>query len=361
MRFGARAAVARSTVVTTPPGQWSFAPGSWQTVFEPASGFTQGLAIDPNNPNRILFANIHNTPENEVCGIWEVTPSGQQRISGPGTANGGPGQPIVIAFPDPSNSDLLVVADGVRGGTNGIWRTTNRGQSWAHPGDFASVTPVFDMYHVAVEPGNPLHMLATYHSPWPGDVTPGILRTTDGGTTWSTVAAPPGCDSLGGHAVHFVYNPGAGIGSAARWLYHTQDDGMWLTTDSGSSWAQCTPWNMDHGGGQIVVASNGDIYSSAQNYIMRSTDLGASWTEVGWNESLFWLTICTDGTKLYTQSHSGNPVRQATIPATQSSNWTALGSATIFDDGGSFQLAYDPVHNRLWNASLGNGLCVYQF
>lgn len=333
---------------------------TWTQLMAPPStgAFTQSMVRDPTTPNTLYCCWIHNTATDTACGVWKSTDAGATwtRMSGPGLT--GPGQPINIVFPDSTNGQLMFVSDGVRGSTMGLWKSTDGGVTWSNPGNFMAVTPTSDTYHVAADPNDPNHLLVSFHSPWTGQSAPGVMETTDGGTTW-TAKNVPGITSSAGVNVDFLCHPGFGIGNSNTWIYGSQDAGRWRTTNGGTSWTQVSTDNMDHGGQQIAYTANGDIYISGAAGVARSTDGGATWTNVGPSASFFYLSCVSDGSYIYTALHSpGNCIRQA-IPATSTSGWSNVGTKTFSD--GSFCLIYDAASRRLYNASTGEGLWAYQF
>lgn len=347
MRFGAKAICA-----PTRPA-FAFPQGVWTQVFAvPTSGaFTQGMALNPLDRDEVMLGVVHTDSADAACGVWRVRPTGAQKLTGSGTAFVAPGVPIKMIYPDPANGARIIVASGVHG-SFGLYRSTDAGGTWASCGNFASVASITDAYNVDALPGDPSKLLVGFHNIAGGETAPSILYSSDGGDTWTKFLAPPAAATTGGVNVIF-------LGSASRWLYCSQDDGIYLTTNSGSSWSQVTTDSMDHGGIQLV-AHGSDWYISGTPQVMRSTDDGASWSRVGPNDSPYWLALASDGTNIYTQRRDNGNVRRATLPATAPGSFSNFG-AYAFPDSGSFELHYDAVKNRLWNASLANGLYVYQF
>lgn len=334
--------------------------GDWNPLFPLADSsytvpFTQGMAIDPNDNATIYLCMVADPAGQDICGVWRSNNYGLTwtRISGPGI--GGPGQPINLIFPDPSNSDLMFVSDGVRGDTNGVWRTTDGGETWEYPGDFVSVSPVLDCYHVAADPGDPDHILVSYHSS-----PSGVCETLDGGETWEWIPPPDGLEDSAGVNTDFLYAPGV-VGNSQTWLYSTQSSGKYRTTDGGDSWTQVTEINMDHGGGQLVYVGS-TLYASGSPVLSRSDDNGETWESIGPTTDPYWLCVATDGSYLYTGRHFGGPALQAALPVIDDDSWTQLPAEYEFSfGGGPFQMVYDPATRRLYAAATNSGLYVYQF
>ncbi|RAK69676.1 hypothetical protein DLM85_02115 [Hymenobacter edaphi] len=108
---------------------------------------------------------------------------------------------------------------------------------------------------------------------------PEIYTTTDGGATWTTVAAVPVTTS--GSAVQ---NPPAVVGSHLwfssfdGYVYHSPDRGRtWTASNSGAG----TPlWNLTFRDAQHGLASYQDPFSGGATRLFRTTDGGSTWTAV---------------------------------------------------------------------------------
>ena len=108
-----------------------------------------------------------------TTGNWTfVGPTGKPTGGGAGRLN-------FVRF-DPTNSNTIYVGapDG------GLWKSTNGGTSWSTNTDQLSIIGVSD---VAIDPSNNQIMyLATGDLDGPDTYSIGVLKSTDGGTTWNT-------------------------------------------------------------------------------------------------------------------------------------------------------------------------------
>jgi hypothetical protein len=89
------------------------------------------------------------------------------------TRVGSPPQDVNLVVPDPVALQILFAA-----GTTGIYKSTDRGQSWrqvwqSQPALFANAADL------VIDPGNHLRLAATV--PFGG----GLIRSLDGGETWT--------------------------------------------------------------------------------------------------------------------------------------------------------------------------------
>jgi len=181
---------------------------------------------------------------------------------------------------DPNSPSTLYT--GSAGG--GLWKSTNAGLNWSALTD---ETPSMAIGGVAVLPSNSnVIVIGT------GEGTPnidriqgvGILRSTDGGSTWDTTSLT--YSKANGHGFHFIEaNPITGTFLAGA------TDGLWRSTDEGSTWIQVriggnwfdAVWKP--GDANRCYAVRGG--SGTPNGVSVSTDDGATWTVSGTGQPSF--------------------------------------------------------------------------
>jgi len=169
----------------------------------------------------------------------------------------------------------------------GLWKTTTGGNSWTTVTDNLPVLGVSD---IAIDPTNPDIMYiatgdgdAAYslysNSTFAGDTKSiGILKSTDGGSTWNTT----GLSWAVTDAIlirRLIINP-----LNPQILIAATSDGIYKTTDAGFSWSNVqSGYFMDAefkpSNPSIVYAAT--YYTGAANaQIFRSLNSGTSWTSV---------------------------------------------------------------------------------
>lgn len=194
--------------------------------------------------------------------------------TGGGTRIGGR---IVCMAIDPNNTNNLWVGSA----SGGIWKSTNAGSSWT---SVQTNLPVLGVSSILIDPTNSNIMYAgtgeVYHTEvdvmgfnvWKtrGTYGIGVIKSTDGGTTWSQVMTKVSSDMFAIQSMAF--QPGT-----STTIYACATDGVYRSTNSGSTWSQIytgvnvrdiaiNPSNTD----QIVI-SVGNMTNSVKG-IFRTTN-----------------------------------------------------------------------------------------
>ena len=208
-------------------------------------------------------------------------PHGQTYGSGSGSRPAISGRVSAIAV-DPANPDHILL--GAAAG--GIWETRNLGATWAPRTDDQ---PSLATGAIAFDPSNPS---VVYAGTGEGDsfasLGAGLLRSTDGGTTWSMHAQDPffGLGFLdlivdptnAKHLLAAIINP-----------YVTNDDiaytgGVFESTDGGLGWQQRRSpltWDLSmHPAVRGNPNSTKEIFAACYDGVFRSTDGGTNWLQV---------------------------------------------------------------------------------
>jgi len=145
---------------------------------------------------------------------------------------------IVCMAIDPNNTNNLWVGSA----SGGIWRSTNAGTSWA---PVETGLPVLGVSAILVDPSNSNIIYAgtgeVYHTEvgvmgynvWKtrGTYGIGVIKSTDGGTTWSQVMTKVSSDLFAIQSMAF--QPGT-----STTIYACATDGVYRSTNSGSTWSQ---------------------------------------------------------------------------------------------------------------------------
>lgn len=191
-------------------------------------------------------------------------------------SNGGGAGRINVVRVDPNNSNVLWLATA--GG--GVWKSTNGGTAWTCLSDKFPVTSIAD---IAIDPTNSNNVyvatgdesgypFGSANDFWGGVYSAGVLRTVNGGTTWSQ-AFPNIQQSDNQMIQRLLIHPTNNqilIGAARDGIYRTANAGGNITKVLN---AYCHDMEWKPGDPNVVYAGgNGTIY--------RSINAGATWASV---------------------------------------------------------------------------------
>lgn len=170
---------------------------------------------------------------------------------------------------DPRNNDVAYAG----GAAGGVWKTTDGGTTWT---PLTDDQPSLATGSIALDPSNPDTIyVGTGEEAFSADsyYGAGILKSTDGGATWTNVPGPFLRARIGELAVH----PQDGrtiLASSTIGLYRSNDAGAtWTLVRSGTA----TSVFFEPGQANNAWAAIGSLSGSAANGVYRSTDAGATW------------------------------------------------------------------------------------
>jgi photosystem II stability/assembly factor-like uncharacterized protein len=232
---------------------------NWQMIFS-GNGPENALAVDPLQPQRMYAAQTNS-------GLYRSEDGGSTWTLASLPAE--PPQSIyrLRAFPSP-HASLLYAAPGNNCEWNlcGLWKSSNYGGNWTQisGGSLATDTLVTDL---AFDPGN-ANIL------WLGLYDGGVLRSTDGGLTWSDMGQPLG------HVARITVNPY----TSQAWVTG-EGDGFsgGVYKYSGSAWEgviyqpiASEMWNTS----QVAFGQNAAIiWTAAGGTAWRTLDGGTTWDD----------------------------------------------------------------------------------
>lgn len=301
-RFGSATpsqAMVMSTTTSSDPSDYSLAasmtqwtsigPSPVSDVTRTFSGRVEALALDPRNSN-VLYAGAADG------GIWKTTDAGVTWKSLTDFQNSLSTGSLEL---DPANPDTVYVGTGEGSfGISqyygaGVLKSTDGGTTWTNiqapfvTGPNSLRIPVMEVY-----PGDHNVVLAgTTRS-----TGAGIYRSTDGGSTWTQVLS-----NAPVYAVRFLPNaPTTAL--AVGFDQNTDAQAIFRSTDAGQTWQKVLNTAVDLGFGDLTAlgslalgTGHNTIYAAlggieaAQLY--KSTDNGLNWTAIN-NKLPSGQTLC---------------------------------------------------------------------
>jgi photosystem II stability/assembly factor-like uncharacterized protein len=203
-----------------------------------------------------------------IAGDWEFIGATESTFAGTNGVLNGLGRVDRIAF-HPTNGNIFYV--GTPAG--GLWKTTDGGATWEAKTDYLGSMGISGIVVDAVSPNtiyiltgdgdssNPNYFVSIF-----GYIRKsiGVLKSTNGGDTWSSVGGFPGItDPYYGYAL--VQKPGS-----PGTLYAATTQGLFKSTNSGASWVLARA-----GGNHYDVAFNStgtQLYTCDNTNFYRSTN-----------------------------------------------------------------------------------------
>ncbi|MCW5935498.1 MAG: hypothetical protein KIT45_14555 [Fimbriimonadia bacterium] len=214
----------------------------------------------------------------------------------------------------PTNPNIIYVGTGdfqgwMRPYSNGVMKTTDGGTTWVSLG--AAQFGNRCVSDILIDPENTnVITVTTGFGPYQG-LAGQIWRSTNGGTSWSLV----------NNAANVVWSDlTMGIASGnTRYYYavgHSGNKDVWRSSDRGATWTKLTtPLSASNQNALRIAASKVNantvyLVSCADQNIWRSQDAGATWVSIkgtmpdpGWYQGWYDLTMAVSSRIL-----SGNPV-----------------------------------------------------
>jgi hypothetical protein len=246
---------------------------------------TKGVQVDPLRRQDIYVSY-------NCQGIWKSSDYGQTWA---GPINTGANGSVVndcagsIAIAPGTPGNPILYQSCIRGAGLGFWRSTNGGRDWTRyvvgpqaPGGAAPQ----EFYSPAVDPYDGNHLIMAGHA------VNLLVQSTDGGQNWTAIPLNAGMMQSGGTGgINFI-DTGNPATTRTTWLWlGAQADmyGTWRTTNGGINWIKVD--RNEHVAGTMhsevfqpdasgIVYMAG-VYSGLGWGVLRSTDYGQTWAHVG--------------------------------------------------------------------------------
>jgi len=334
--------------------------GSWTPLTDGECSLpSNSVALDPLNPDIVYVGTgEYDSPSYPGCGLLRSVDGGQTWTNlNPGAfaspwGNGGVSidRIVVLRGTGTSSSSTLVLATN-----RGVMRSTDGGTSWSNPLGTDWYYPVTDL---VVDPGDSTVLYAVARDPYQaGSTNAGVFKSMNSGATWSRL---PNFTLDNGDAFLAITATSPAV------LYvsaHRRDGswaGLWRSDDGGATWNQrsatglnAPPWYQ----GLVTVKPDDPswvLVGSLSPY--RSTDGGSSFTKVGADihVDVRGLTWTSDASTLYV-TNDGGVYRTDDLGG----SWAILNgdlTVTTFYPGSSIGRG-DPSH--VLAGSLDNGVNEY--
>jgi len=382
---------------------------SWTPIFDNQPFLSVGcITFDPKNPNT-LWAGTGDPNISGSCyigdGVYKSTDAGTT------WTNMGLNDQYTIAsiVIDPANSNIIYVASMgqpfVRDNNRGVYKSTDGGVTWNKMLFVSNEAGIIDL---EIDPSNPqvlyaasFNRIRNYAESTAYGVDSKIWKTTDGGTNWTALSSglPTGAVSRIGICIN-PKNPNILYASYVNTSY--QFNGIYKTTNAGSSWSKLTTTaalnGMCNGYGWYFGKLFINAYNPDQLYVLglnsyATDDGGNSWRNASSGMhvdhhyvSFFSATsaiLSTDG-GIYKTTDNGNTWKDfETIPITQlyhavenpfkpgefmagaqdngvirGGNGTMAGWQSV-QGGDGIQPRYDPVNPNVFYVETQNGAMGY--
>ena len=174
---------------------------------------------------------------------------------------------VNIVHVDPNNPNTIYF--GTPAG--GIWKSTNNGTTWV---PLADELPQIGVSGIAVDYSN---SNTIYISTGDKDATDtysiGVMKSTDGGTTWNTtgLSFSNTFTTAGDIVIHPTDN---------QILWCATSAGLYRTTNAGTNWTMVQSGDFSQGSIRLKPGTPSTVYAVSNNKFYRSTDSGATFTNI---------------------------------------------------------------------------------
>ncbi len=264
-------------------------PNRGDTWSRKLTASVSSLSLDPGDPDTI-FAGVHGD------GVYRSTDAG---LNWSRLSSGLPGSDVsrVLVAVAPSDPDTVYAAlINNSAGLRGLYVSTNGGDTWSQKSntpDFPTPQGWYDAF-LGVDPSDEDTVYCG--GVFPSYAVAGVIRTTNGGNSWTDITIPP----LGGQ-LHPDQHTIAFGSDGALWVGN--DGGVWRSTNGGQGWINC------NNGLAVTQNYNLALHPSDPDQVMTGTQdngtVGRFADQDGWPQILagdggFLAYDASDPTRVYT-------------------------------------------------------------
>jgi hypothetical protein len=295
------------------------------------------LAIDPSNSS-IVFAATWG-------GLYRSTNAGSSWTKVLAQASA---YDVVV---DPNNSQNVYCGIGDNSGNGGVWKSTNGGSTWVKLSGGLPASNQINIVRLAIAPSSSSTVYALMSSDSPLGGLLGAFKTTDGGSSWVDIAAPPTLFGSEGAAGQGWYDICIAVSPTDPNLVFVGGIDTWRSTTGGGSWTNVTN---GYAGGNVHVDHHDLYFSGSTLYICtdgglwKTTNNGNSWINL--NNNLAITQFYDLGVDAITPARIyGGTQDNGTQRTTGTSTWTGV----LGGDGGVVVVDY--TNSNIVYAETQNG------
>lgn len=198
---------------------------------------------------------------------WE--PLGPFSHTNTGSWSSGQGR-VNIIHVDPSNSNIIYL--GAPAG--GIWKSTNNGLGWT---PLTDELPQIGVSGIAIDYNNSnVIYIATGDKDAGNSFSVGVYKSIDGGQTWNPTGTMGSSNPsrAGDILIHPTNN---------QILWCATNSGIFRTTNAGASWTNVQVGNFSQGNIRLKPGDPSTVYAVSRDKFFKSTDSGNTFTHVASN------------------------------------------------------------------------------
>ncbi|HYF29988.1 MAG TPA: T9SS type A sorting domain-containing protein [Chitinophagaceae bacterium] len=306
--------------------------GNWQGIgpSQNIGGRILCIAVDPQNSNNLFAGSASG-------GIWKSVTGGAGTNAWQHVVTGFPVLGVASLIIHPANSNIIYAGTGevyrtdtsnigfnvwkARGTYGvGILKTTNGGITWSQVFN----RPMSGLFGVQMLKFDPLNADIVYAC-----TTDGLYKTLNAGGTWTRILNKIYVSDI---AIHPT-DPNQLVAAVGN--LQNSDKGIYRSTDGGVAWTKITnglPASFDgfirldnvSAAPGVIVASIGRSAGTSQNELFRSTDFGSSWTVLSNSNHCqyqFWFAhdVAINPSNTNQLVMGGVPLYRFTLPSSRTS------------------------------------------